>query len=192
MSHGPDCSKCNDTGVIETGNNDLACSCEAGDRALFNEACVGLVTGAEIKQHYLNGSPEPLDTVPNRGYALVVDDDIINLEFVSKALEFGGYEVTRAADGIEGMARYHEREKGYFNIIMSDWSMPRLMGTKMVRSLRRYDKEQKILMMSSDPESVRKELKEFRITDVRVLYKAFTVEDVIREVLNAVEERTAA
>ena len=191
MSHGePICSKCNDTGVIETGNNDLACSCEAGATALFNEACVGLVTGAEIRQHYYNDSPEPLTGVPNRGHALVVDDDIINLEFVSKILRDGGFEVTQAANGIEGLARYHERPDGFFSIILSDWSMPRLMGTKMVRKIRRNDRAQKILMMSSDPESVREELKELRITDVKVLFKAFTLESLMREVLRVIEGET--
>lgn len=30
------CATCRGTGVIETGNNDLPCSCEAGDRAIFS------------------------------------------------------------------------------------------------------------------------------------------------------------
>jgi len=55
------CNKCKDTGVIETGNNDFPCDCPAGDRALFNEAgVIGPVTGAEIRRHFLNSSPEPI------------------------------------------------------------------------------------------------------------------------------------
>jgi len=61
VSPEPKCSACNDTGVNETGNNDLPCDCPAGDAALFNQAGVrGPVTGAEIKRHFLNGSPDPL------------------------------------------------------------------------------------------------------------------------------------
>jgi hypothetical protein len=57
------CKKCNDSGVIETGNNDIPCSCPMGDKALFNHAGVsGEVTGAEIKRHFQNGSPEPIET----------------------------------------------------------------------------------------------------------------------------------
>lgn len=38
------CTRCNDTGVIETGNNDLPCDCEAGQTAVFNVAtCGGVV-----------------------------------------------------------------------------------------------------------------------------------------------------
>lgn len=48
--------------MIETGNNDLPCDCPAGDKARFNVAGVkGLVTGAEIKRHFFNGSPEPIE-----------------------------------------------------------------------------------------------------------------------------------
>lgn len=55
------CGKCMDTGVIETGNNDLPCDCPAGDLALFNVTkVVGPVTGGEIKRHFLNSSSEPL------------------------------------------------------------------------------------------------------------------------------------
>lgn len=57
------CSRCKDTGVIETGNNDLPCTCLAGDTALFNQAGVrGQVTGAEIRRHFYNNSPEPIET----------------------------------------------------------------------------------------------------------------------------------
>jgi hypothetical protein len=57
------CPKCGDTGVLVTGNNDLPCDCPQGDIALFNEAGIGCVTGAEIKRHFLNTSPEPIDTL---------------------------------------------------------------------------------------------------------------------------------
>jgi len=55
------CEKCNDTGVYETGNNDLPCDCPAGDKALFNVCGVdGPITGKEMRQHFLNDSPEPI------------------------------------------------------------------------------------------------------------------------------------
>lgn len=30
------CAACGGTGVIDTGNNELPCDCEAGDRQIFN------------------------------------------------------------------------------------------------------------------------------------------------------------
>ena len=51
------CGKCSDTGVIETGNNDLPCSCPAGSRAIFN-VCEGSgmvqKTGMEIRRESRN------------------------------------------------------------------------------------------------------------------------------------------
>lgn len=61
--HKPKCKKCNDTGVEETGNNDLPCDCPAGRTARFNVAGVdGQVTGEEIERHFLNNSPQPIKT----------------------------------------------------------------------------------------------------------------------------------
>ena len=58
----PQCNICNDTGVEETGNNDLPCYCPAGKTALFNCAgVIGPITGEEMARHFFNGSPEPLD-----------------------------------------------------------------------------------------------------------------------------------
>lgn len=56
------CKFCKDTGVIETGNNDLPCDCVAGETALFNSAMVpdGPITGAQLKNHFLNDSPDPI------------------------------------------------------------------------------------------------------------------------------------
>lgn len=49
-SHCGTCDKCSDTGVIETGNNDLPCSCSAGDFAMFNVAGRGKVQGWILKK----------------------------------------------------------------------------------------------------------------------------------------------
>jgi hypothetical protein len=49
----PKCSKCDDTGVEETGNNDLPCDCPAGKTALFNVAGVdGKVTGPCLRARH--------------------------------------------------------------------------------------------------------------------------------------------
>lgn len=57
----PTCQVCKGTGIWETGNNDLPCDCPAGATAMFNQSGVdGLVTGEEVKKHFLNSSPEPI------------------------------------------------------------------------------------------------------------------------------------
>ncbi len=55
------CPRCSNSGVIETGNNDLPCSCSAGDRALFNVTGVrDVVRGDQVKEHLLNDSPQKI------------------------------------------------------------------------------------------------------------------------------------
>lgn len=53
------CPECRDTGVIETGSNDLPCDCPAGDRAVFN-TCDGRVSGKEIKKEWTARESAPL------------------------------------------------------------------------------------------------------------------------------------
>lgn len=46
------CPRCNDTGIIETGNNDLPCKhCRAGDKVTFNTT-EGPATGAELRRRW--------------------------------------------------------------------------------------------------------------------------------------------
>lgn len=63
----PKCEKCNGTGTIDTGNNELPCDCEAGDTAMFSIAGVdGIVTGEEVKLFFLNNSPAKIKLGKNR------------------------------------------------------------------------------------------------------------------------------
>lgn len=48
------CTKCDDTGVIETGNNNLACDCQVGETALFNVTGIDSPTEEEYMFHLVN------------------------------------------------------------------------------------------------------------------------------------------
>ena len=187
----------------DTGNNDLPCDCPVGDSALFNNAFAsGPITGAEMKRHFLNDSPEPITktisvedlragnfTIAPR--VLVVDDDATNLRRVAGWLVMAGYGVVEAHDGVEGLRIFHDDEKG-FNLILSYWSMPNMMGTEMLRKIRRNSKQQKLMMMSTDPLTVRSELKKLRLNDVRVLDKVeFDPQQVEKAVKAAIEANDA-
>jgi DNA-binding response OmpR family regulator len=152
---------------------------------LFNSAGVGLVTGAELRKHYFNSSPEPLDTVPNRGRALVVDDDRDNREYVAGILRKGGFDVVEARDGRTGLRTHRTSDEG-FAVVVSDWSMPYMMGTEMVQKIRELSPEQPVLMMSSEPGSVRRILTELNIFDVKVLFKSYEPEEMLTAVLKTI------
>lgn len=56
-----DCDGCSDTGVVETGSNDMPCPCKRGMRTRFIIAGVeGEVSGEEVIRHFLRSSPQPI------------------------------------------------------------------------------------------------------------------------------------
>lgn len=61
------CARCGDTGVWETGNNDLPCNCPAGATAVFNVAGFDEpATGAEIRARQIRELRERLLTLEER------------------------------------------------------------------------------------------------------------------------------
>lgn len=64
---------------------------------------------------------------------LIVDDSISMRQSVRFILEQNGYEVTEAADGLEGFARQGEKK---FNLILTDVNMPNMDGLAMLRKIR--------------------------------------------------------
>ena len=103
---------------------------------------------------------------------LVVDDDDWNLRYVTGVLKLAGYEVVQARTGVEGLDVYREDKNG-FSLVLSDWSMPYMMGTDMLRQIRQIQPKQRMMMMSSDPERVRGILEVNQMSDIRVLNKCF-------------------
>ena len=161
-----------------------------------------LLTGAEVKRHFLNTSPEPVVNTVNvedlrKGNfavaprVLVVDDDSDNLRYVTGVLVMAGYGVVQARDGVEGLRTFREDNVG-FSLVLSDWSMPNMMGTEMLRRVRRNYPKQRVMMMSSDPARVRSDLRNNRMADVRVLDKGFDPHELERAVKTAIEASNEA
>jgi two-component system KDP operon response regulator KdpE len=65
---------------------------------------------------------------------LVADDDAAIRKVVRDALERAGHEVETAADGEEALARF---EEGAFDLVVTDWNMPRTDGFEVVRRVRK-------------------------------------------------------
>ena len=64
---------------------------------------------------------------------LVVDDSVLNLEFVEEALQAHGYEVLRATDGLAALdaVRRHRPD-----LILLDIRMPEMDGQELARRLK--------------------------------------------------------
>ena len=71
--------------------------------------------------------------MPDRRHVLVVDDEPDVLLLCRVNLEFEGYDVTEASDGVEAMERVRERRP---DIILLDVMMPRMDGWQGLKALK--------------------------------------------------------
>ena len=69
----------------------------------------------------------------DKAHILVVEDSKTVREVERHFLESGGYRVTTAVDGMDGLNRFTEEK---FDLIISDIDMPRMNGIDMIRKIR--------------------------------------------------------
>ena len=87
---------------------------------------------------------------------LVVDDDADVLELMRDALEPMGFDVTTAADGGDGLARWKE---GPFDLLVTDLLVPKLDGLRLSEEVRKATPGAKILVVTAVAHSLEAELK---------------------------------
>jgi DNA-binding response OmpR family regulator len=85
---------------------------------------------------------------------LLVDDEQAILTLLSYPLAQDGYEVVRAADGVEAMARFGETE---FDLVVLDVSMPHMDGLDVCRRMRATSSVP-IIMLTAKTEEIDKVL----------------------------------
>ncbi len=76
---------------------------------------------------------------------LIIDDDSLVRRALRKLLEYAGYEVIEAADGIEGVSFYEQHEP---DLIISDIFMPKKEGLETISELRSKHPKVKIIAIS--------------------------------------------
>ena len=64
---------------------------------------------------------------------LLVEDDPDTIDLLENALLHFGYEVTRAANGLEALEQLHS---DHYPLIISDWEMPEMSGIELCREVR--------------------------------------------------------
>ncbi len=80
--------------------------------------------------------------------ALIVDDDEICLDMLAGVFDQMGYEVERAGDGQEAMAKLRDQQ---IQLVITDWEMPRMNGIELCKAIRaeEFDRYIYILMLTS-------------------------------------------
>lgn len=113
-------------------------------------------TGVQnLMQYTENVNTESTEDIPLEGlYALIAEDNELNLEIAKLMLEEKGICVECAADGKEAVAKFEESEPGYYDVIFMDIMMPYMNGwdaTRKIRTLQRPDADKiPIIAMSAN------------------------------------------
>ncbi len=112
---------------------------------------------------------------------LLVDDHLGVRATTAALLEDLGHVVTQAGDGPE-MLDLLKHDPGAFDLIISDYAMPRLSGAEVVRRARRIRPEMPAILMTgyADAGSI-----SHRPEDVHVLAKPFTAEQMSAAICGA-------
>lgn len=77
---------------------------------------------------------------------LVVDDDLKLLKMVRRTLQYDGFSVETAADGVAAL-RLLERKSA--DLLVLDWMMPNMNGIELTKTLRAMDNDIPILMLTA-------------------------------------------
>jgi DNA-binding response OmpR family regulator len=81
---------------------------------------------------------------------LCIDDDSALLRMLAAGLEFHGFKVVTACDGIEAVVNFRENE-GRFDAIVTDRDLPEMNGFEVARMVRDEGFTGPIYMMSGRP-----------------------------------------
>ena len=115
-----------------------------------------------------------------RPTVLIVDDDTSIVELLAEVLDDAGYEVWTAANGY---AALRLSKLIHPELVLTDYTMPELNGTQLVRELRRYRATRNIpVVLMSATRPSRDELR-----GMPFLAKPFDLDEVIEIVAQQVD-----
>jgi DNA-binding NtrC family response regulator len=86
------------------------------------------------------------DEFASPGSVLIIDDEAAIRESLQTLLEFEGYTVDTANDGIEGLTRLNERP---FDLVLLDFALPERNGIEILQEIRERDSELPVIMITA-------------------------------------------
>jgi DNA-binding response OmpR family regulator len=116
---------------------------------------------------------------------LVVDDEPALRSMIGRTLEAEGFAVVMASDGLEAWGLLEEGN-GPFALLVVDLVMPRWDGTTLIRRVKEQQPAQRILIITG---RVEPELLEPVTSNIPILHKPFTPEDLLRFVRQSLRPR---
>ncbi len=175
-------------GIVQDHNGGISVSSAPGQGATF-EILLPL-TEAEVEQ-----KPQTMEITQNmsKGNILLIDDEELIRSLGKTSLERTGYSVTVASDGQTALDIF-SAEPGYFDIIITDQTMPKMTGDQLAQQMLKIRADIPIIVCTGHstaltPESSR------RIGISKFLYKPYKPSDlsaVVQEVLGEAVESSSA
>jgi len=85
---------------------------------------------------------------------LIIDDDEFMLNVLTRQLQGDGYTLLSTADGPHGIELY-KKEKP--DIVLLDIGLPSISGIEVLKQIKQFDADAKVIMITGYPSSVMKE-----------------------------------
>jgi CheY-like chemotaxis protein/class 3 adenylate cyclase len=121
---------------------------------------------------------------------LVVDDSAAIRHLVSDCLKRQGFQVTTAVDGQDG---FEQAEAGKFDLILTDYDMPRMTGFELVVALRRSERTRDIPIVMLTARDTKRDQAQMRAAGLKsYLVKPFGTDKCIALVERVLAERRLA
>lgn len=114
--------------------------------------------------------------------ALVVDDNPALRLVHARALNFGGFRVEAASDGLEAVRLF---EAGAFDVILTDIDMPGMNGVELIRAVRDYDLDVPVIIITGSP-SVETAIAAVEYGALRYLTKPVELKELLKVANDAV------
>jgi CheY-like chemotaxis protein len=110
-------------------------------------------------------------------WVLVVEDEEPVRNLLRIALEFAGYGVIEACNGLEGLTIYHQKDIG---LILTDLEMPVMDGLTMLSTLRGMDAHIPVIVLSGCGQEMLDSARAYGVQ--RVFQKPFCIKDLLNTV----------
>ncbi|OCA85680.1 DNA-binding response regulator [Bacillus sp. FJAT-27225] len=119
---------------------------------------------------------------------LVIEDEEKIARVLELELEFEGYSVTKATDGIEGLEAYRT---GEWDLILLDVMLPGMSGIDLLRRIRSSDKETRIIMLTAKG-SIEDKVTGLDLGANDYITKPFQIEELLARIRAALRLKPAA
>lgn len=119
---------------------------------------------------------------------LFVDDEELACEFAAEVLKDAGCTVHTAEDGSEALEVY-SGEGGRFDLVITDWRMPKVNGRDLILNLRRCDYDGHVILTSSYITEKNSQHFHTAFHVEHLLPKPFTADQLTEKVANVLHEQ---